>query len=81
MEDVKLMTKAKEFPARIAASRERNMDTVNAIVAMFNEIYDEIDYIENVLPHLSDRVGVVREKMRRINEYRNNLLLKDGNGR
>lgn len=75
------MTKAKGFPARIAANRERNMDTVNAIVAMFNEIYDEIDYIERMLPHISDRVGVVREKMRRINEYRNNLFLRDGSDR
>lgn len=70
-----MMTKTKSFPAHLARTEEGNKEVMKAIVGLFNDIYSEMDYIEKTLPHLSDRVGVVREKMRRIDEYRENLKL------
>lgn len=70
------MTGSGVRPARMAKTEDGNRDLVRAIVETFNEIYTEMDYIEKMLPHLSDRVGVVREKMRRIDEYRTALQLR-----
>lgn len=69
------MTKGKTYPAHLARTEEGNKEIMRAIVEMFNDIYEEMDYIEKTIPNLSDRVGVVREKMRRIDEYRNNLKI------
>lgn len=71
------MTKPKEGPARTARTEEKNRETVQAIVWTFNEIYAEMSWIEEVLHGLLDHVRVIKEKMRRVEEYRSKL---EGNG-
>lgn len=67
------MTRPKERPIRVAQTNEENKELMQAIVKTFNGIYSEINNIEEDLRSLLDRVRVIREKVRRVDEYRSTL--------